>query len=1351
MRISKLIFIALFAFLAVSVYAKAPDRPGNKGSKKATPRAECANSEAQIDQEINNVRARLLAGGDCWWDLSDGSYIVPKVEPGSGQRPVSSIYAGSVWLGGVDLAGNLKLACQDYRSDGKNDFWNGPLNDLGTTDEAKCKDWDRHFRVTGAEIREHLKNWRSGNVNPDLIPIGLKGWPAQGSPYFADVWGFDLPNTAAGLAGFYDQDANGLYDPLKGDYPSIDIAGCKTDRYPDEMIFWIYNDQGAGATHRRTDGKAIQMEIQVQAFGYTTNDELNDMTFQRYKLINRATEPIDSMFFAMWADADLGCSEDDFVGCDTAKSLMYIYNQDNQDGSTGCSCGDVATYCEKVPILGIDYFRGPNRETILPNGDIKIDTLGMSSFTYYNRGGLGPWPTGMQDPSSPTEYYNYITGTWRDGIPFTYGGSGYNPTDPAAVPIKYAFTEEPNNPTGWSMQTANLSIGDRRTIQATGPFRLNPTAKNELIIGVPWVADQDYPAPSMDNLFRADQLAQGLFDNCFELLDGPTAPTVEWVELNKQFVAVLTNDSSSNNFAEKYNQPDFLAPESISDEAKLYNFEGYLIYQLVNPNVSASDYKNPDVSRLVYQVDTKNNVSTLFNWELTPSPTGKPFFAPYPRVDGENGGIRHTFTIESDLFAKGTDKSLINHKKYYYSVIAYAHNEYEKFDFTNFPPKGQQRPFLAGRLGIEIFTVIPRPIIDQELNAVYGEGPEITRNSGVGAGHNFLDMNEATRNAVIDGTFDGNITYQGGKGPLDVQIFNPFEVKDGEFELRIVDGNMNDNKIDYDATWQLKRLPDGEIIASERTIAGLNEQLVKKYGFSVSVAQTGDSGNRDRDSTEMTLLGADKNGGLGSEVEYADPNNQWLTGIPDEDQGFFNFVKNSKLEADEELDRHKGLGRNGNGWFVPYALCDWRAISNTSNPPNLAYISPAWTEKTTNTQGVLNGAALGNSVERTKKLKTLPNIDIVFTQDKSKWSRCVVAEGASYLFTGVNIPDVPPVDPAFKTESPAAPGKSRLMFDTRYALSVGKDDSDNDGKPDPDGAKDAAGNDVRGMGWFPGYAIDVETGRRLNIFFSENSCYDSAINPSFTGRDMLFNPTDNLFVDNFVNSPDDVELGGYHFVYVMNTEYDECAELYRKFSPELNTNGGQAKVSQVSKIAWAGMVKMADGYRMKSLKDGLIPNDLRVKVRVDNPYQTWFKFGETTNQTQHPVYTFKISGREAQPLDQVQALNALDSVKVSPNPYYGYSQYETSAFTNIVKITNLPAKCTVSIYSIDGKFIKKYDRNETYVGYKQIAPDVEWDMKNARGISVSSGVYLVHINAPGIGEKTIKWFGIARQFDPSGL
>ena len=63
------------------------------------------------------------------------------------------------------------------------------------------------------------------------------------------------------------------------------------------------------------------------------------------------------------------------------------------------------------------------------------------------------------------------------------------------------------------MCTANAGEGDRRTIQSTGPLSLLPGAKNELIIGVPWVPNQNYPCPALDEFLKADQLCQDLFDN----------------------------------------------------------------------------------------------------------------------------------------------------------------------------------------------------------------------------------------------------------------------------------------------------------------------------------------------------------------------------------------------------------------------------------------------------------------------------------------------------------------------------------------------------------------------------------------------------------------------------------------------------------------------------------------------------------------------------------------------------------------------------------------------------------------------------------------------------------------------
>ncbi len=203
-RTYRLWLAAIMAFVAWGVSAHVPDyvrkaRPDNKVQYREV----CSNSKSSIDQEINNVRARLLGGGDCWWNFKDGRYIVPKVDPTTGQREVSSLYAGSVWLGGIDPGGSLKLACQDYRNDGNNDFWPGPLTEQGVTDQFTCSNWDKHFRVRGEEIRKHLANLASGNLNESDIPVGVKGWPATGNPYFADVWGFDLPFTEQALAGFF--------------------------------------------------------------------------------------------------------------------------------------------------------------------------------------------------------------------------------------------------------------------------------------------------------------------------------------------------------------------------------------------------------------------------------------------------------------------------------------------------------------------------------------------------------------------------------------------------------------------------------------------------------------------------------------------------------------------------------------------------------------------------------------------------------------------------------------------------------------------------------------------------------------------------------------------------------------------------------------------------------------------------------------------------------------------------------------------------------------------------------------------------------------------------------------------
>ena len=44
------------------------------------------------------------------------------------------MFAGALWIGGLDDQDNLKVAAMTYRQDG-NDFWPGPLNADNTSSE----------------------------------------------------------------------------------------------------------------------------------------------------------------------------------------------------------------------------------------------------------------------------------------------------------------------------------------------------------------------------------------------------------------------------------------------------------------------------------------------------------------------------------------------------------------------------------------------------------------------------------------------------------------------------------------------------------------------------------------------------------------------------------------------------------------------------------------------------------------------------------------------------------------------------------------------------------------------------------------------------------------------------------------------------------------------------------------------------------------------------------------------------------------------------------------------------------------------------------------------------------------
>ena len=1316
LRLLLMIFLTVGLFSTTEAYRPfVPEEPiagGNNNNSQSNFRADCTESTSQTDLNVNNVRARLLGGGDMWWDFSNARYVVPNVPLGSGLPEVSSIYAGAIWLGGWEFdefgnPANLKMAAQTYRSSTRNDFWAGPLDFNGGTDEVICNQWDEHFEVGGDEIIQHIADFQSGTLDCAAIPTSLRGWPGKGNPYFALIHGFELP--FQDLAPYFDANGDDIYNPCDGDFPVIEIIGCEDETgevskvsFADQMIWYVFNDNGG--IHTRTTADPIRMEVQTLAFAYQTGDEVNDMTFYRYKLLNKSAITIDSTYFGQWVDADLGCFTDDFVGADTSRSLMYIYNDGTPDGAGGC--GSTPTYGNEVPMLGVDYFRGPKDE----NGK----ELGMSSFIYYVSGG---WPglPNTGDPTTGEQFYNYLAGTWRDGSPYYATGNAYQQTGPTT---SYVFPAEPSAANGWSMCTEGLPGADLRTVQASGPFSLLPGAVNELIMGVVWTPDiQSYPCPSLDQLAVADDLSQALYDNCFKITDGPDAPSMDIVELDKKLVVLLSNDTlayPTNNPRLTYQEKDLQAPPGIVDS--MYVFEGYKVFQLAEPNFNNLD--DPNQARLIFQSDLNNDVDKIYNWEEFPGQitnVNVQVYTPELRVDGANKGISSSVVVTEDQFAEG-DRTLVNHKTYYFVAIAYAYNNYEQYNPTT--RAGQRKSYLEGRRNVNITTGIPRINTPEfggiVLNSDYGDGAIITRLDGEGTGLNFLDISDETLTEILNGDRPTEITYKQGAGPINVKVVDPLRVKGGTYTVTIFDDTPNDAIVRDDAQWMVTG--DGGQWVSELPLSILNEQILmgrdgnneeNSLGISLTIGQVPEPG--------VELLDGEVSGLIGATATYASADAiEWYQAVaPNANFPTLNYVPTAATEPYNGRDPQEIWKNVLEGTWVPYTMTQCASANPTG------YISPAW-----------ENGGFCNVIQSSNGLDKLRNVDIILTSDKSKWSRSVVVETARQQLTANG----------FTTEGGVA------MMKPRAHASL-----------DQDGNEETSST---GMSWFPGYAIDVETGRRLNIFFGENSVFrpDEPTMSNFIGQldlnggDMVWNPSDENFVDlDGSGNPSgtfELVMGGHHFVYVAATEYDECADIYTK----LSAPSAGLSVQVFRNVIWTSFPVLPFGEEMLSMADGLVPADLAFKLRVQNPYSV---SDEATVNNGYPMYEFTLDGVASSEADATVAETALDLVNVVPNPYYAYSAYELQNTTNTVKITNLPARSTVTIYSLDGRFIRQYDRAEEEFATvpkqgsltEQISASIDWDLKNAKGIPIASGVYLIHINAPGLGSRTIKWFGIQRKFD----
>ncbi len=420
MKLSKTILTAL-AFSAL-IYADA--------------NSQCDNSAIDYING-NEVRATILNDGAFFWDRNDGKFLVPFA---LGENPTSTIFAAALWLGGIDNTGQLKVSWNGWGTR----YIPGPIDDstLAVLEDS-CQNFDNIWKVSREDILSIKEDFEDNGIIENPIPHSIKKWPGKGNPFFENIFGFLLPDQE--LAPFFDRNNNGLFEPSNGEYPVIDPSFPNV--IPNEITWSVFNQ--TVEENSQYSELAIKAEIHFMTYAFNCDeyDPLNYTVFTRHKLLNKSGGDLSEFKIGIWMDADLGCFFDDYFGCDTLLNTQYIYNSDNEDGAEP-QCIGIPTYGENPPVQAVTFL---NQK--------------MGNLNYFNRAPFGNPPPATVEPENATEFYNYLTGKWRDGTPMTLGGSGCNPTNIESS--NYVFHSLPTDPNGWNMVNVQLPHYDWQTVMST--------------------------------------------------------------------------------------------------------------------------------------------------------------------------------------------------------------------------------------------------------------------------------------------------------------------------------------------------------------------------------------------------------------------------------------------------------------------------------------------------------------------------------------------------------------------------------------------------------------------------------------------------------------------------------------------------------------------------------------------------------------------------------------------------------------------------------------------------------------------------------------------------------------------
>lgn len=489
---------------------------------------------------------------------------------------------------------------------------------------------------------------------------------------------------------------------------------------------------------------------------------------------------------------------------------------------------------------------------------------------------------------------------------------------------------------------------------------------------------------------------------------------------------------------------------------------------------------------------------------------------------------------------------------------------------------------------------------------------KVKRVEGQGNGGNWLNLTATSRDSIMAGApwKVQQPEYEYGTSPVLVRVIDPTALQTYDYTLKIdpvadsLDSSLVDASAHWTLTWYQNSTPIGSYV-SQHTIGEGKEEVIAGHGIAITVKNHPFMAY---DTSLNNYIGGNYTYAnnarytqpdlIGSEVDY-ETSVHWLGGLQDVDvhapgnwiraghnydhhdveiysmieawipyrrwrkDDFFNTYKTNGWDLLRGfMDYHGQFENMAEGRWTPYVLSspyDGGPMARFLNK-DLSFAGDFGPYSYYDSRYVNSISTSGHN----QTLANLYSVDIVLTPDTSLWTRALVLEAGS----SENVSTFE-VTQHFRGQT-----YQNIRHEPKTCPSV-----DKNGNPDNSG--------TTGFGWFPGYAINVETGERLNIMFAENS--EDEYNH---GNDMLFNPTNvfafqkdstgNCLLDNSGNpipmSVDEYDslyesfydsnpmgeplYGGRHYVYICGSSGNTINTFYTNGNVQrsFNNNGKTIKV-----------------------------------------------------------------------------------------------------------------------------------------------------------------------------------------------